>query len=78
MRFSVPTGIQEDSGFLKVFVSTQYANMDNLCYHCGQDDQHSILARPDAERVATQSPSHWNAWTYVITVKSRSKRGLKI
>ena len=60
ISFPLPDGFDHDSGFIKVFVSTVYINME------------AIVAK--AERVAIEFnwpdiEQCWDSWTYLITVR---------
>jgi len=60
ISFPLPEGFDHDSGFIKVFVSTVYINME------------AIVAK--AERFAKEFnwpdiEQCWDSWTYLITVR---------
>jgi hypothetical protein len=59
LRFSLPTGINKDAAFIKVFVSTEYANMD------------AILTGSywlDLDRTEPALQKLWSSWIYLISV----------
>jgi hypothetical protein len=67
IQFSLPPGARVDSGFLKVFVSTAWVNMEVLT-------QGSSLVTPMYHSRTTTLPlgDVWDAWTFVLTVIAQS------
>jgi hypothetical protein len=63
IRFSVPGNKTQDSGFLKVFVSTEYVNMKILL----QEPPFTAISRGAKLVSFARAASYWNAWTYVLT-----------
>jgi hypothetical protein len=63
ISFSVPGNKTQDSGFLKVFVSTEYVNMKILL----QEPPFTAISRGAKLVSFARAASYWNAWTYVLT-----------
>jgi hypothetical protein len=63
IQFSVPRNKAQDSGFLKVFVSTEYVNMKILL----QEPPFTAGIRGAKLVSLTRPTSYWNAWTYILT-----------
>jgi hypothetical protein len=62
MSFSLPEGFDHDSGFIKVFVSTVYINMEAIA---AKDE------RLDVKKKINQLPIErcWDSWICLVTVR---------
>ena len=70
LMFSLAEGTQEETGFIKVFVSNVYVDMSSIA-------QSSPLARVDERGVAKvpmQVLPGWNSMIYALTARRREGR----
>ena len=68
--FFLHGGAQSDTGFLKLFVSTKYRNLEVIA----QESPSATCSRGDKKR-GSRDANVWGSWISAITVTSSSAAG---
>lgn len=60
-EFNIPEGVNHDSAFFKIFVSTNYINMEAILM---KSDRATQPFTPELNK-----RSWWDSWIYLVTVR---------